>query len=136
MTQTKRLEPSYLPYSMSSCSGLLPKLSSKTTRSTWRAKAVAGSGSAQTYTPNGSVALGSMTSVTCCRIASWRAASMSEPCSDDLIGVEEVAGELDGSHRIESFAGVDVGTEEHQRLIPRVEVGARGLPVDPAGPAV
>ena len=43
--------------------------------------------------------------------------------------------ELDRGRLVERLARVDVDAEEQLRLLPRVEVRARGLPVDPAGPA-
>src|SRR4051794_22508450 len=94
-------------------SGVLPKASRNTRASTSRAASCSAAESAIT-----------------------RRRPISERPGDERARGEEVAGEGPGGAHVHVLAGAEVHREEQPRLLPRVEVRSRRLPVDPAGPAV
>src|SRR4029453_7143855 len=64
------------------------------------------------------------------------AAASSTLLADVVAGGEPLAGELDHGVGRERLAGVDVDAEEQPGDVPRVEVRARRLPVNPSRPPV
>ena len=90
MTQRKMLDASYCSYSAASISGVFPKYSPKTCRSTSRPISAAGSVDATRYVPKGVSEPDCSTSRAHCS-RNRRSSSISELLRDDLVRTEERA---------------------------------------------